>query len=173
MGDEIISYLGLGSNLGDSRALIEEAIERLARWSSGPVRRSSLWRSDPVDCPPGSPAFVNAVAAIRPLPGWNPERLLGALQELERAFGRRPKTVRNEARPLDLDILSWGREIRHSAALSLPHPRAHRRAFVLAPWAEIAPRLVLPGQVLTVRELWDALEEREGCVRIGAEEERT
>jgi 2-amino-4-hydroxy-6-hydroxymethyldihydropteridine diphosphokinase len=125
----------------------------LALLSTCPLLRSSVWETEPVDCPPESPPFLNAVAGLCPIPEETPESLLSKLQELERRFGRTPKKVMNEARPLDLDIIAFGGEIRHSPALTLPHPRAMIRSFVLAPLAEIAPEFVLPGQSVTVREL--------------------
>src|SRR5262249_38628129 len=88
-----------------------------------------------------------------PCPGETPESLLGKLQELEKEFGRRPKKVLNEPRPLDLDLIAFGNEIRATAELTLPHPRAHLRQFVLQPLAEIAPDLVLRGQERTGAEL--------------------
>ncbi|HTH49106.1 MAG TPA: 2-amino-4-hydroxy-6-hydroxymethyldihydropteridine diphosphokinase [Candidatus Limnocylindria bacterium] len=149
--------VALGSNLGDSAAQVSVAIDRLAGLAAGAVRRSSLWQSTPVDCPPGSPLFVNAVAMFRPLPGETPESLLTKLQALEREFGRRPKLVLNEARPLDLDVIAWGDEQVDLPGLVLPHPRAHLRRFVLEPLAELAPGLVLPGQSQAVRELLTGL----------------
>jgi len=128
-------------------------MKRLAELSAQPLLRSSLWATSPVDCPPGSPDFVNAVVGLVPLPGETPESLLAKLQALEKEFGRRPKKVMNEPRPLDLDIIAYGEEVRNTTALVLPHPRAHLRQFVLAPLAEIAPELILPGQVKTVKEL--------------------
>lgn len=151
------ALIALGSNLGDSRRILLAAFERLAALSATALRRSSLWRSTPVDCPPGSPDFLNAAAALVPLSGETPETLLVKLQSLEREFGRRPKTVPNEARPLDLDLITFGDEVRLTATLTLPHPRAHQRGFVLAPLAELAPALKLPGQARTVAELLAAL----------------
>jgi 2-amino-4-hydroxy-6-hydroxymethyldihydropteridine diphosphokinase len=153
----IEAFVALGSNLGDSRRILEEASIRLQEFSATPIRRSSLWRSSPVDCPPGSPDFLNAVAALVPLPGETPETLLTKLQGLEAAFGRTPKVVTNDPRPLDLDIIAFGSEVRNSEELVLPHPRAIRRAFVLLPLAEIAPTLVLPGQALNIRGLAERL----------------
>ena len=115
--------------------------------------KSSLWETTPVDCPPGSPAFVNAVVGLMPRKGETPESLLARLQELEQQFGRRPKAVLNEARPLDLDVITFGRETCVSKALTLPHPRAHQRRFVLQPLSEFAPDLILPGQSQTVAGL--------------------
>ena len=146
-------FVALGSNLGDSISVLVEAMERLEEFSAGPVRRSSFWGTSPVDCPPGSPPFVNAVVALTPVAGETPETLLGKLQALEREFGRRPKKVLNEPRPLDLDIIAWGNETRSTPSLTLPHPRAARRQFVLRPLAEIAPDLVLPGGVNSVAAL--------------------
>lgn len=146
-------FIALGSNLGDSVRLLTEAMTRLQSWSAEPLRRSSLWQSDPVDCPPDSPPFLNAVVGLSPLPGETPESLLEKLRQTEIEFGRRPKQVHNEARPLDLDIISFGEETRSSLALTLPHPRAHLRGFVLEPLAEIAPELILPGQAQSVAQL--------------------
>ncbi len=79
--------------------------------------------------------------------------MLRTLQALEQEFGRRPKQVLNEPRPLDLDLIAFGDEIRQSPELVLPHPRAHLRKFVLCPLSEIAPDLILPGQTKTVAQL--------------------
>src|SRR5580765_7178160 len=114
---------------------------------------SSLWQTTPVDCPPGSPSFINAVVALLPQKGETPESLLEKLQQLEREFGRQPKKVLNEARPLDLDLIAFGGEQRSFTKLMLPHPRAHERRFVLQPLSEIAPELTLRGQSITVADL--------------------
>ena len=155
--EPIEALVALGSNLGDSRRILEQAFARLQELSATPVACSSLWRSSPVDCPPGSSDFINAVAVIIPLPGETPESLLAKLRALEVEFGRAPKIVLNEPRPLDLDLIAFGSEVRSTAQLILPHPRASERRFVLAPLNEIAPGLVLPGQVRTVAELLDSL----------------
>ncbi len=148
-----MAFIALGSNLGDSVSILQEAMKRLAELSDQPLLRSSLWATSPVDCPPGSLDFVNAVAGLMPLPGETPESLLGKLQALEKELGRRPKKVMNEPRPLDLDIIVFGDEVRNTVKLVIPHPRAHLRQFVLAPLVEIAPELVLPGQSKAVAEL--------------------
>ncbi len=145
--------MALGSNLGDSPALIRVAMDRLESLLSVPVARSSLWSSTPVDCPPGSPRFVNA-AVVFPRPSrYTAESWLKTTQALEQAFGRTPKTILNEARRLDLDLIAWGAEIRETPALTLPHPRVHQRRFVLQPLAELVPDLRLPGQRKTIRQL--------------------
>src|SRR5882724_10080030 len=147
------AFIALGSNLGDSREVIRRAMERLQGLSDEPLVKSSLWETTPVDCPAGSPMFVNAVAGLKPRPGETPELLIEKLQVLEKEFGRQPKKVQNEARALDLDLILFGSETRRTEGLILPHPRAHERRFVLQPLSEIAADLVLPGQIRTVAQL--------------------
>jgi 2-amino-4-hydroxy-6-hydroxymethyldihydropteridine diphosphokinase len=148
-----IVIVALGSNLGDSRKVILDAMARLQNFSDKPILKSSLWETSPVDCPPDSPKFVNAVAGFIPGENETPESLLKKLRELEIKFGRASKEILNEPRPLDLDLIAFGNEIRNSPELILPHPRAHLRKFVLQPLSEIAPELVLPGQGKTVSQL--------------------
>ena len=155
---EPLALIALGSNLGDSAALIHEAFARLEKFSAKPLKKSSLHQTAPVDCPPGSPNFVNAAVALTPLPGETPESLLAKLQALEQEFGRKPKVVLNEARPLDLDLIAFDNETRNSPELILPHPRAHLRKFVLQPLSEVAPEFVLPGQTRNIAELLSSLE---------------
>ena len=154
MAGEVQVVVALGSNLGDSTSLLERAMDRIEEWSAESLLRSSLWRSAPVDCPPGSPDFINAVVVLRPRGDETPETLLGKLQALEREFGRQPKRVINEARPLDLVLIAFGDEVRRTERLTLPHPRAHLRRFVLKPLAEILPGLRLPGQEQSVAMLF-------------------
>jgi 2-amino-4-hydroxy-6-hydroxymethyldihydropteridine diphosphokinase len=152
-----LAIIALGANMGDSRETVLRGMERLEELAEGPVLKSSLWQTAPVDCPPASPAFVNAVVGLTPRAGETPESLLTKLQALEREFGRRPKKVLNEARPLDLDLIAFAGEVRHGDFLALPHPRAHERRFVLQPLAEISPDLILPGQRSTAAELLEML----------------
>ena len=160
------ALIALGSNLGSSKQILGEAMDRLQSRARSTLRRSSFWQSTPVDCPPGSPLFVNSAVAFETLDAETPESLLASLQELEREFGRRPKRVLNEPRPLDLDLIAFGNEIRTSPQLTLPHPRAPLRRFVLEPLNEIAPAFVLPGQWLTVRELLERIQSDEQVIRL-------
>src|SRR6266702_2258842 len=110
--------VALGSNLGDSPRILLRAMARLEELSLEPLRKSSLWRTAPVNCPPGSPMFVNAVVALKPQAGETPESFLFKLQQIEREFGRTTKRTLNEPRPLDLDLISFGGEIH------LDHPHS-------------------------------------------------
>jgi 2-amino-4-hydroxy-6-hydroxymethyldihydropteridine diphosphokinase len=148
-----IAFVALGSNLGNSIDIVAKAIAQLQSLSDKPLLRSSLWQSAPVDCPPGSPPFINAVAALEPRAPETPATLLRQLRALEEKFGRQPKKILNEPRLLDLDLIAFGSRTMNSADLILPHPRAILRRFVLQPLSEIAPDFVLPGQTKTAQQL--------------------
>ena len=161
-----LAFVSLGSNLGDSATIIVDAIGWLEGLSDEPILKSSLWRTSPLYCPPGSPDFVNAMVGFAPRPDETPETLLKKLQVLEKEFGRTPKKIPNEPRRLDLDLIAFGHETRQAATLTLPHPRAHQRRFVLAPLNEIAPKLVLPGQEHTVAYLLAHLQTLENVTKL-------
>jgi len=147
--------LALGSNLGDRAAELETGFSFLQSLSiDGEIRRSTIIETAPVDCPPDSAPFLNAVAEIQvDSHKWPPEKLLANLQAFEQQRGRAPEHERNSPRPLDLDILYYGDRVVHTATLIIPHPRLVERRFVLEPLAQLRPDLVLPGQTRTVREL--------------------
>jgi len=151
--------IGLGSNLGASSGIIEKAFSALESLADGTMLTSGLWRTSPVDCPPESNDFVNAAAtfpcALEPL------ELLRKLKHLERQFGRGVPVARNAPRELDLDLLLYGDTQFEVSELTLPHPRAIQRRFVLAPAAQIVPELVWPGTGRSVQQLLDALESDE------------
>jgi 2-amino-4-hydroxy-6-hydroxymethyldihydropteridine diphosphokinase len=138
-----LALIALGSNLGDSGSCFDWAVSRIRSGiAHKSIRVSSYLRSTPEDCPPGSPEFLNAVVALE----WLPEsddllaeahNLLDFLQTLERESGRVPKRVMNEPRPLDLDIIYIEGLTCRSEKLTLPHPRAAQRVFVIEPLKEI------------------------------------
>src|SRR5215831_101323 len=90
-----LAYIALGSNLGDSPQTVRLAISRLQELSHRPLFKSSFWQTEPVDCPPGSPPFINAVVALVPRDAETPESLFAALHGLEAEFGRVRTTSRN------------------------------------------------------------------------------
>jgi 2-amino-4-hydroxy-6-hydroxymethyldihydropteridine diphosphokinase len=161
-----MAIVALGSNLGDSGKIVSDAMRRLQVFSDEPLLKSSLWQTSPVNCPPDSPKFVNAVIGLVPKKNETPESLLKKLKDLEKEFGRVPKKISNEPRPLDLDLIAFVNETRHTAELTLPHPRAHLRRFVLQPLKEIAPDLVPAGQGKTVSELLTGLESDEMVIKL-------
>jgi 2-amino-4-hydroxy-6-hydroxymethyldihydropteridine diphosphokinase len=156
----LYAFISLGSNLGDSRRIIHQAFAALQACSEAPLRQSSLWQTAPVDCPPASPLFLNAIAGLLPRRDETPENLLTKLKNLEKKAGRQTKKMANEPRPLDLDLIVYGAVTCQTPGLVLPHPRAHQRRFVLQPLSEIAPDLIIPGQTRTVRELLAQLPEQ-------------
>jgi 2-amino-4-hydroxy-6-hydroxymethyldihydropteridine diphosphokinase len=147
--------LALGSNQGDRQAELDAGISFLRSLDfRNQVCPSAPFETAPVDCPPGSPPFLNAVAEIELDPEVMPPRdLLRRLQAFEWERGRLSVRDLNAPRPLDLDILYYGNLELSESGLTIPHPRAAERRFVLEPLAQIRPDLILPGQKQTVREL--------------------
>ena len=136
--------IALGSNLGDRKSSLNQAIGHLRELhEGGDFLVSGFHETEPLDCPPGSPAFLNAVAELETSLG--PLELLRHLQDLEIRSGRPEHRPRNAPRALDLDLLYCDGMSLHHPDLELPHPRMTERAFVLAPLAEIRPDLRLPG----------------------------
>jgi 2-amino-4-hydroxy-6-hydroxymethyldihydropteridine diphosphokinase len=136
------AFIALGSNLGDRGAEIERALAEIAALPGTQlVARSAQYETAPLQA--GGDDYRNAVAQVRTTLG--PLTLLHALLDIERHHGRVRRFV-NAPRTLDLDLLLHGTAEVASDALVLPHPRMHERAFVLAPLAEIAPGLVVPGR---------------------------
>lgn len=138
-----LAYVALGANIGDAVATVRDAFAALAA-SEGVVLRaaSSLYRTAPVGLA-NQPDFINAAVCVETT--LAPEALLAALLAIEARFGR-IRAERNGPRTLDLDLLLHGDQIVDTPRLTLPHPRLHLRAFVLAPLAEIAPDLAIPGR---------------------------
>lgn len=148
--------IALGSNLGDRTASMEAGLDYLRSLSvNGYLRCSTIIETTPIDCPPGSGKFFNAVAEIDY--AGSPLQLLAQLQNFEHQLGRPPQRPINAPRPLDLDILYFGTMQVNAPDLVIPHPRIAQRQFVLQPLAEIQPERILPGQSKTVQELLDQL----------------
>jgi 2-amino-4-hydroxy-6-hydroxymethyldihydropteridine diphosphokinase len=144
------AYIGLGSNLDDPATRIRAGMTALARLAETRVEAcSSLYRSAPVGRQ-DQPDFVNAVCRVRTR--LTASALMHDLLEIESAQGRVRQGDKGGPRTLDLDLLLYGGEAIHSAALIVPHPRLHERAFVLYPLSELEPDLVIPGHG-SLREL--------------------
>jgi 2-amino-4-hydroxy-6-hydroxymethyldihydropteridine diphosphokinase len=157
--------LAIGSNLGDRLALLHAGVHDLA---STPglelVAVSAVYETAPVGGPEQG-AYLNAVVVVATDLG--PLALLERALQVEAGHGR-VRLQRWGPRTLDIDVLSFADEVSDDPVLTLPHPRAHERAFVLVPWAEVDPAYVVPGRGVTVAELLDALPpaDRVGVVRV-------
>jgi len=155
-------FLGLGSNLGDREAAIEEALRQLAARGFVTRVRSSLWQTEPVGGPPQG-WFLNA--AVGGETTLTPESLLAACLATEGALGR-VRREKDGPRTIDVDLLLYGDLRIEGPSLVLPHPRLHERRFVLAPLAEIAPRTLHPGLGRTIEELLSRCEDRSRVERL-------
>tara|TARA_R110000772_G_scaffold110050_6_gene213528 strand:- start:3594 stop:4094 length:501 start_codon:yes stop_codon:yes gene_type:complete len=135
------AFIGLGSNLssqiGSPKDNVLKAIEYLKKLSDEPVQISTLLTSKPLDCPPGSPDFINAVLALLPRQHETALDFLQHLQQIESSIGRTRSGVKNEARIIDLDLLIYRDEVCSTEKLVLPHPELLFRSFVLEPLQEI------------------------------------
>ena len=158
-----IAFIGLGSNLADPLVQVRQALAELETIPATRVTaRSSFYRTSPVGYLQ-QPDFINAVASVQTT--LEPQALLAALLAIEDRHGRK-RAMRNAPRTLDLDLLLYGEEVLDRDGLTLPHPRLHERAFVLAPLAEIAPGAMVPGRG-RVRDLL-AQADCDGVSRINA-----
>jgi 2-amino-4-hydroxy-6-hydroxymethyldihydropteridine diphosphokinase len=145
--------VALGSNLGDRLDNLRAARQQISDLADiqPPVLSSAIYETDPVDCEPEAPKFLNAVIEF----GYNgdPLQLLKKLKSVEDALGRKREHARNVSRKIDIDLLYIGDTKINNSELELPHPRMPLRKFVLQPLADIRPELILPRQAKSVREL--------------------
>jgi 2-amino-4-hydroxy-6-hydroxymethyldihydropteridine diphosphokinase len=155
------AYLGLGSNMGDKRAYLRQALDRLSLVCA--VKKvSSLYVTEPVGNKEQN-WFLNAAVHIgceQP-----PAELLSLLLAIEHDLGR-VRSAKNAPRTIDIDLLFYGDLVLESEDLAVPHPRLHERRFVLAPLAEIAPDLMHPVLGRSIQELADTLESDERVERL-------
>jgi len=136
--------LGLGSNLGDRAATLRAAIADIAGWPGSRIAAvSPVYETDPVGGPVGQGPYLNAVVLLDTR--RQPHELLTLAHATEQAQGR-VRGQRWGARTLDVDVLAVGNCVVHDESLTVPHPRAHLRRFVLVPWADVDPDFVVPGK---------------------------
>lgn len=160
--------MGLGSNLGDREDHIRQALRRLdQRDGIRLIRVSSIYQTEPVGFT-DQPLFLNAAAHL--VTELKPAELLEVLQDVERLMGRR-RTIRWGPRIIDLDLLLYEDLIIERPHLVVPHPELTRRAFVLVPLAEIAPRTVEPRTGQQVDRLLSALGSTDGVQRYSSRED--
>jgi 2-amino-4-hydroxy-6-hydroxymethyldihydropteridine diphosphokinase len=135
------AYVGFGANLGDPASTLQAAAAELGKTAGTITAGSHIYRSRPIGFT-DQPDFQNAVARLET--ALAPEALLDELLALEARFGR-VRDIRFGPRTLDLDLLCYEGEVRDDERLTLPHPLAHEREFVLRPLAELDPDLELRG----------------------------
>ncbi len=150
-------YIGFGSNVGDRLDYCDRAVTLLGLLPASQVTGvSSLYETEPVADPgdPGPGWFFNGVVRLET--DLTPHSLLDVCREIERGLDR-DEERRHGPRTMDLDLLLYGMRVIREAGLEIPHPRLHRRRFVLAPLVELAPDLQHPVLHRTVQELLDSL----------------
>ena len=147
------AWIALGANLGEPRTTLQWARQELAKLGTV-IGVSALYRTAPVGGPPGQPDYLNAAASL--CTRLSAPDLLVALHTLETRAGRE-RRERWEARILDLDLILYGDLVIHTPDLTLPHPRAWERAFVLAPLADLNPLRCHPETGESVRAALDRM----------------
>lgn len=162
--NDSLAYLGLGSNLGDSLTILQQARQAL---DDSPglrvVAGSALYRTTPVGGPSGQADYLNAALEI--VTALAPLELLQRCQAIEADFGRQ-RNVRWGARTLDIDLLLYDDRIIDSDVLQLPHPRLAERGFVLQPLCDLAPETIHPQSRLALKELLQQISPLQGVHRL-------
>jgi 2-amino-4-hydroxy-6-hydroxymethyldihydropteridine diphosphokinase len=138
-------YLGLGSNVGDRRSHLEQAVQALCERGVEVLASSSVYETEPVGLVLDQRDFFNACLRIETDQG--PEELLDACKRSEQAIGREAQSVRHGPRVIDVDVLMLGELVYQSERLTLPHPEVVSRRFVLVPLLELDPQVALPNGV--------------------------
>lgn len=153
-----VAYISIGSNVGDRARNCRQGMAAIAAADGIELlARSKLFLTEPVDYRE-QPWFINAMVKIST--SLEPLELLDVLKSIEREVGRKDPTVKFGPRVLDLDILFYEDRVINSETLVLPHPRMHRRHFVLRPFCDIDPTVEHPLYKKNVRQLFDMLDER-------------
>jgi 2-amino-4-hydroxy-6-hydroxymethyldihydropteridine diphosphokinase len=142
-------YLGLGSNVGDRKEMLQAAIDRLQAAGLRMLRVSSVYETEPQGLR-NQRWFLNLVVEAET--DLFPRQLLGRIAKIEQQLGRR-RMLANGPRTIDIDILFYGNFVVETLELRIPHPRFAERRFVLAPMVELAPDLRDPVSRRTMREL--------------------
>jgi len=151
------AILSLGSNIGDRTDWLNQATQALAALPGTEVTaHSSIYETEPVNVPESfkNETFLNTVVIIKTT--LHVEQLSDAIHKIE-DYLQRVRTLPNQPRTIDIDIITFDKLVSDDSNLTLPHPRAHLRRFVLQPLSELEPDFILPEHLKTVTELLKAL----------------
>jgi len=149
-------YLGLGSNLGNKKRYIRQAIQQIKNQIGPVMGQSDFFLTEPEGFESKN-QFINAVICIKTT--LSPQQLLEVTQMIERQLGREQKSLNSvyHDRTIDIDILLYDELTIHLPHLTIPHPHMKERLFVLKPLAQIAPQLIIPGETKTIKEMLDCI----------------
>jgi 2-amino-4-hydroxy-6-hydroxymethyldihydropteridine diphosphokinase len=158
--------VALGSNLGDRLANMRAARAAIVDLPgvAPPILSSPVYETEPIGLEPGAQNLLNAVIEVEY--GGEPNELLEQLLKIEESLGREREHAPNMSRTIDVDLLYCDERTIDNERLKLPHPRMHLRKFVLQPLADIRPKLVLPNETRSVRELLAQLSDRAKVFRL-------
>ena len=159
-----VGYLGLGSNVGDRRAHLEQAAAALTEHRVTVLASSSVYETEPVGLVLDQRDFYNACLRVQTT--LDAEQLLDACKTVERELGRPQSGVRHGPRPIDVDVLLLGDGRHASPRLTLPHPEVRSRRVVLVPLLELDPELALPDGT-RLRDALEALGDGQDVQRVG------
>ena len=151
------AYIGLGSNLGDRAGNLLSAVRAMLDSNIEVVHLSRIYETEPFETFQ-QPPFLNMAAKVRVSSSTSPEELMRQLLSIEYSLGRR-REIKNGPRTIDLDLLLHGNQICNSDSLKLPHPQMHRRRFVMAPLAELAPDVIHPVFNQTISAMLETLDD--------------
>jgi 2-amino-4-hydroxy-6-hydroxymethyldihydropteridine diphosphokinase len=151
------AYIGFGSNLGDRAGNLLLGVRGLMNAGLDVIRLSGIYETEAVETF-AQPAFLNMVAEVRGSSLPPPGELMARLLRIENTLGR-TREVGMAPRTLDLDLLLYADQVSDTNSLTLPHPRFHRRRFVLVPLAELAPNLIHPTLNKTMVQLLESLDD--------------
>lgn len=148
--------IAIGTNLGDRESNLQRGVSLLRQhMQTRQMQAGGLYETAPVDCAPGTQAFLNSVIQLEA--DCTPWQMHAQLQQIEQAMGRPAVREKNAPRSLDLDLLYAGDFVSDDPTLIVPHPRLHLRRFVLQPLADLQPALVLPGHSRSIQQHLAAL----------------
>ena len=161
------AVIALGGNIGESQSILQDAINAISELPhTNLVAVSNLYETDPIGGPE-QPTYLNAAVLVST--DLAPAELLSELHEIENIYGR-TREIHWGPRTLDLDLIDYEKFAANDLELTIPHPRAYEREFVLAPWADVAPewKITVPGlpEMTTVAQQLDVVKSQEQGIRL-------